>query len=99
MRALAGDAVVERMHSKVDQRIRQPAIPKPIIALARTLGQRLQRRLQRGSADLVKDALHENDAIVDRREGKTPLLDALLLFLDEALRVAGVARVHAGMAE
>src|ERR1700716_254983 len=99
MRALAGDAVVERMHGEVDEGIGKPAIATAVVVFARAPGERLQRRLHRRPADLVEDAVDEDRAVISGGHGQASRLDALLLFFDEALRVARVARVHAGISE
>src|SRR3981081_1493630 len=77
----------------------EPAIATAVVVFARAPGERLQRRLHRGTADLVEDAVDEDRAVIGGGHGQAPRLDALLLFLDESLRVARVARMHAGISE
>src|SRR6266852_5161426 len=98
MSALRHQAVVERAHREVDQRVGQPALTVAIIVLARALGQKLQRRLQRRAPDLVEDALNEDDAIVSGGEGQASRLDSLLLLFDKTLGIARVPSMSACVA-
>src|SRR6266852_4959064 len=99
MRPLRHQASVESMHGEVAQGIRQPAIAKTVVVLARAPGQRLQRCLDGSAADLIQDAVDEDRAIVGGGHGQASRLDALLLLIDIAIWVSRVALVHAGVAE
>src|SRR5713226_5012201 len=99
MRSLWHQAVVERMHREVDERICQAALAVAIVVLARALGQWLQRRAQRGATDLVEEALDEHDAFVGGGEGAASCLHALFLIVDETLRVTRMPCMHAPVAE
>src|SRR5712692_4819681 len=70
-----------------------------MVANARALGQRLQRRAQRGATDLVEEALDEDHTIVGHGQGQAPRLYALFLFVHETLRVGRMPSVQAGVAE
>src|SRR5216683_4749409 len=76
-----------------------PPIEFAMVTNARTLGQRLQRRAQRGAPDLVEEALDEDHTIVGGRQGQAPRLYALFLFVHKTLRVGGMASVHTCVVE
>src|SRR5207245_9228252 len=77
----------------------QAAIPQSVVVLTRAPGQRFQGCTQSCAADLVEDAVDEDDTFVGVGQGQAPCLHALLLFIDKPFGVGLVAGVQALGAE
>src|ERR1700694_3233105 len=98
--ALAGDhAAVEGMAGKLDQRIRQPLLARPLVVLAGLASQRLKGAPNCGAADRVEDTLKEKAAILEAAHGELALPRRLPLVLGEPIGIGRVPLVLAGLAE
>src|SRR5260370_16915462 len=87
------------MHRGADERVAPAPIEFAMVTNARALGQRLQRRAQRGATDFVEDALDEDHTIVGSGQGQAARLHALFLFVHETLGVGGMPSMHAFVVE
>src|SRR5260370_3856081 len=87
------------MGHRLDQCIGQTLLSVAVVVFARALGQRLQRTLQRSSADLVEDAFDQDNAIVGRIQVEAARLNTLLLLVDDRLRICCMLGVETGVAE
>ena len=99
MSALAGYAVVERVHGEIDERVGQAPRVVATVVLAIALGQRLQRAAQGTGSDLVEDSLDQDDSIIGGAEGEASRLHSLILLIDDALGIGGMLGMRAGVLE
>src|SRR6266705_6858638 len=91
--------LVERVHGQIDQGVGKPAWVVAMVVFAIALGQRLQCSAQSRATDLVEDALDQDAAVFGGAEGEASRLHPLLLLIDDALGVGGMAGMQAGVLE
>src|SRR6266852_1852980 len=99
MRPLRHEAVVESPHADVDQSVGLPALYVTVVVLARALCQRFQSGAHGCTADLVENALNQDDPVVGSGEPEASRLHAVNFLSNETLWVAVMPRVSAVVAE